>query len=740
MAPTTSPTTTTTTSAQPTIRSSSAKTLVPTNAKNPDDQSGLLLLPYVTDFTASSRNRTLLLMRLSLATYPTCQDRYDYNDKIKYSAFSCGYGTDVLSPLWQAGQSIYGSHITNLVQEQAAAQDLQESNRRMFYHSLSTTDSVLDSPPRIQSHDYYGAQTEWSFVTLPTSYTTAVYEVGVVAVCWTLHAPYNTTIVAFRGTFSPGDFSNLENWIMDYVLERSSARMQQAWTQDAGLLWTPAMQQRYNTYSDQFAKLELRTAETYFFGQEEPLKEDIPQFSNYYPQNSADKNRESFAQRLVNAVNANATLAEALRVDSSQDGEGPESNFTNQEALKTGYWTLTRYLVRQVAQQAMERNYTLLFTGHSQGGTRAQLASMYLHQRTGMAHPAVTFGATGSACMSRLLWYQSSSDSSLRSDTTTNNLVNGGGVNPFLPQNQLLEYVHPLDPWGNAMLGRDNGGHVCFWGTSTALQHEEGLNEETEEEEEEAENNTSFESHQVTKDAAYTYCSRIYGYRGPLLMAANVDAPLGHSSLNAAKIRQDFQRCRYVTHSAEAILLAFLQGESDAVIVDDNDDSPSMGGNDTTKQTTASPFLLLRPDGTTDGTCRPVLVIPKDDPLQLCPIGGISKKEETLAGEMILVIVVVLLSCLCIIGRLCWCCCRGARLRRQLRKQRILVQQHEDNDGHDDNDHDGNEDRGGYRDHENVRHDNLDDFDEVPWDRTVPEQQPRATEKQTSAIEMAVMT
>ena len=81
----------------------------------------------------------------------------------------------------------------------------------------------------------------------------------------------------------------------------------------------------------------------------------------------------------------------------------------------------------------------MVLTGHSQGGTRAQLASMYLQKEYGIQVPTVSFAATGAACMARQLF-----------DTSGNLLQD---VNPFAAHDQIVEYVRPLDPWGNSMLG-----------------------------------------------------------------------------------------------------------------------------------------------------------------------------------------------------------------------------------------------------------------------------------------------
>jgi hypothetical protein len=52
------------------------------------------------------------------------------------------------------------------------------------------------------------------------------------------------TALIFRGTYSAGGYTNIQNWIKDWVLEKYTARMKQQWTHAAGFEWTAAMQAR----------------------------------------------------------------------------------------------------------------------------------------------------------------------------------------------------------------------------------------------------------------------------------------------------------------------------------------------------------------------------------------------------------------------------------------------------------------------------------------------------------------
>ena len=194
---------------------------------------------------------------------------------------------------------------------------------------------------------------------------------------------------------------------------------------------------------------------------------------------------------------------------------------------------------------------------------------MYLYQTTGIAHPTVTFAATGSACAARLLF-----------DTNADLLDD---VDPFIKHDNMVEYVHPLDPWGNSMLGVDNGDQICFIGNKQleAVEKDPSIRD---------------------KYGAYSYCSMVYGWPGPSIIAAQ--AGVSSSSI-AQELRKDFQRCRYFTHMAESILLR----------LDD----------------------VLLEDGATDGGCHKLPTIPRNDPEQLCPVGSISRAEEQQVAVIVLI-------------------------------------------------------------------------------------------------------
>lgn len=475
-------------------------------------------LPVVSDYRTPSRNRTLALMRLSLAAYPACQSRIQHD-------YLCSYPNDTMSDIFHRRLSIFGPNVTSMEQEVLATQFLNEK---------IWNESVVES------------STTYRMISVPQD--TAEFEFGVQALEWTVG---DTTILAFRGTFSVGDYANIENWMVDYILERSTDRMKKAWVQDAGLEWTKEMEE-HSLVDDRWAKLEIRAGESYILGRNRPLKDGLTR-------------KKSFMEKLVNAVAENATLTSAI------------GGLTLKEAEATGYWKLTKFVVDEAAKTAREHNRTLLLTGHSQGGTRAQFASMYLYKTTGIAHPTITFAATGGACAARLMF-----------DSNANLLDD---VDPFVKHENMVEYVNPLDPWGNSMLGMDNGDQVCLWGKHDAQFAEVSQDD----------------SVMDVNFGAYYYCSKIYGWPGPSIIAAQAGLT-GNEDL-----RYNFQRCRYFTHMAEAILFGLERN--------------------------------LNEDGTTDGGCYRLAVISQDDPDGVCPYGEISSEEMQIVEGLLIFVVLCLCTC-----------------------------------------------------------------------------------------------
>ena len=158
----------------------------------------------------------------------------------------------------------------------------------------------------------------------------------------------------------------------------------------------------------------------------------------------------------------------------------------------------------------------------------------------------------------------------------------------------MTDYTHPLDPWGNSMLGVDVGGKVCFWGS------------------------TGYQDNQET-DGAYQFCSKIYGYPGPNLLLDG--GPVPGFSVDGRLV--NFKACRFFTHNS-VMTVKWLS-------------TPG----------------VLNADGTTDGGCRDVQNIPKDDPDGVCPTGEMANDAFALALGLGLGLgIPLLLCCICICAKI----------------------------------------------------------------------------------------
>jgi len=501
---------------------------------NDDELLDELSLPD--DFSKPSKSRTMFLLRLNMAAYPLCAEKLQHGHH-------CSFSEDTLKKVLENGQSLYGSNITTFEEELMAVKDFESHNWGLL--------------KRLEE------QKKLSFRSRSIPAETAEFDIGVSAMEWEIRST-NTTILVFRGTFTHGDYANIEHWMMDYALEKSTGHMKEAWVNDAGLEWTKEMQDRSENHDDTWEKVALRAHQLL--------------------------NEEKFPKELENILASNASLEESLAED---DANGDNTaGLTLEDARETGYWKLTKYIVDQVYAETLARNQTLVLTGHSQGGTRAQLASMYLQKEHGVQIPTISFAATGAACMARLLF-----------DTSANLLQD---VDPFSGHDQIVEYVHPLDVWGNSMLGED-GTRICYISSKTTMKM--------------AQENRTVEGNTI--DSAKEYCSQVYGWPGPILLANE------HSPIADEELKRNFQRCRYFTHNAVAmfsgLLCSLLENGATAI----------------TNTTTS-----------TVGGCVDAKIIPKDDPDGVCPTGDITIREDEAFGMVLVVVLVTIVLSM----RLCYKC------------------------------------------------------------------------------------
>lgn len=193
----------------------------------------------------------------------------------------------------------------------------------------------------------------------------------------------------------------------------------------------------------------------------------------------------------------------------------------------TGYWEITKAMITKVYEEqhlgkptnlvdssgkpVTLADSSLIITGHSQGGTRAALASMYMKKKYNLDIPTVTFAATGAQCIAR----EFHSDADLLYD-----------VDPYVNHPQITEYTHLLDPWG-AGLGYENG-NVCSYGK------------------------TDIENSEAKKQ-----CEKIWGTPGIKLWFNEGADVIGWKENNAQnrELWLNFANCRYRTHQIETMII-----------------------------------------------------------------------------------------------------------------------------------------------------------------------------------------
>lgn len=265
---------------------------------------------------------------------------------------------------------------------------------------------------------------------------------GVHAVEWS--KPGFGVVLCFRGTESLGDGLNILPWLVDWVNSRMTARMEAQWIELAGL----DLDENITAIDDSAVQAGLAAEATE-------------------------------AHLLFNATMTGIAASHPL-VDEA-------------EVAKTGYWEFTKVIVDSVYQEHVNTSEpeTLYITGHSQGGGRAALSSMYLEKKFNKTIETVTFAATGGGCFSRKL--------SLTGGTMLDD------VNPYVVHEQVTDYVHPLDIYGH--LGYDVG-RQCTYGTTD-----------------------------IKYSRAAKYCKAAFQSTGPILISG-IDPDLDRK----------FRQCRYFTH------------------------------------------------------------------------------------------------------------------------------------------------------------------------------------------------
>mmetsp|Transcript_59071 Transcript_59071/g.144909 ORF Transcript_59071/g.144909 Transcript_59071/m.144909 type:complete len:573 (+) Transcript_59071:106-1824(+) len=382
--------------------------------------------------SVSSAEKVISLSKLSLLAYPGAKNP-SFSDYY--------YSQATLDPIYAAGDGIFESSNTRDGELQAM-QDLWNTVNAELNASV-----VLDNATATAA--YY-----------PDGVGGAESDIGVAALEFKRG---NTVVMVFRGTVTAGDFSHIELWLFDWVLERMTAQMKKMWVEDAGLVWGDVQKER-ESEDTTIATTAIR-AQTWF----------LP---------------SGFGSNLAAASN---------KIDGLTVSED--------EASKYGYWPITKMIADDLHAAVTASGEELIFSGHSQGGTRASLVSMYLRKKYSVSYDATVFSSTGPQCFPRLL----GSDTNLLDD-----------VNPYISHPQVTDYSHVLDPWGHG-LGLEVG-RQCLYG-KTDIQN--------------------------TK--AYKYCSKIWGHPAPNLIYAN-SAPEAIKTSADKQLDIDFAQCRLMTHLVETVV------------------------------------------------------------------------------------------------------------------------------------------------------------------------------------------
>jgi len=271
------------------------------------------------------------------------------------------------------------------------------------------------------------------------------------------------TVVVFRGSYSGGDYDQFAVWTSDWIMTRMAAQLKYQWINRAGLEWTDEMAAREDMHVDVLVRAAFSAG--------------------------AWMNGGAFLDGMVNASVAHEELDAA-------------------EVARTGYWELTKTIADSVRESVSANARTPLYiTGHSQGGARASLVSMYFEKRYNESIETITFSGIGTSCLSR---GSSGFGGTYHTDLTAD-------VDPFIHHPQITDYSHVLDALG--FMDYDAGSH-CTFGTSDAQT-----------------------------SAAARWCANMFGYSGAHLFTAG-------SLPNTGTIETSFERCRYFTHVWQGMIHA----------------------------------------------------------------------------------------------------------------------------------------------------------------------------------------
>ncbi|KAA0147269.1 hypothetical protein FNF31_07623 [Cafeteria roenbergensis] len=236
-------------------------------------------------------------------------------------------------------------------------------------------------------------------------------ELGVA--CDVYESVTGARVLHFRGSYSDLDFYNIRNLYGYWFFGASRQRYVDVWSKDAGL---PLAQEMLDRDS---------------LGQE--VQEHIV--------------RMEFNGRMATLPSLIWKGLTEGNVDTAKLG------ISEQGVADWGQWELTRAITRQEipAGTAADPARPVYITGYSQGGARAQLASMMLAHEDGVRYNTTTIAATGVQCASQHIFL---SPRSLREAFL--------GVPWEDHSDHIVTYTHVLDPYSAIDY---NFGMRCVFGT-----------------------------------------------------------------------------------------------------------------------------------------------------------------------------------------------------------------------------------------------------------------------------------
>jgi hypothetical protein len=284
-----------------------------------------------------------------------------------------------------------------------------------------------------------------------------------------------TQFFVFRGTYSMGDFENVLRMIKDWTIENTRDDIINAWV-DAGQNVTSEMEDRED---DGFLEeCSLRAGATY--------------------------------------LSYTGSLKLSMAVD----------DVSYEDIRKHGYWPLTKMMVRTLlpVDRDVTKDPTIYITGHSQGGSRASLVSMWLEKEDGEKYKTYSLSPIGVQCFSRQLSYLPGSSSGA-------DYLND--VDPYIFHDQITSYKHPLDVFAMIDL---QPGRVCHYGTTLLSTSRPGGSD------------------------LMSYFKRIVGYTGPQIYIGYTGPMLDVNPFNEEPFK-NFAVTRYWTHSNIWMNILFAQSE-----------------------------------------------------------------------------------------------------------------------------------------------------------------------------------